>query len=154
MALSTWLTLCLACSGILLGTTLSRISAGLFDHYTSYRWAYALWAALQLFSAFLCYVALPDYPAKTTPEQREPYWSGTMKGFALAPFKEPVLLQYTLVCMLVFVAYETFWTSTTFFASEVYHLSSLSISLLSLIIFSCTCIPLICVGHLNSRQRH
>ncbi|QSB13239.1 MFS transporter [Natronosporangium hydrolyticum] len=116
-------------TGLLLGTLLSRTTAGLVAEVTSWRGMYLLAAALITVLTVLLYRYLPDLPPTT-----DQHYARLLGSVWQLVRRERVLRRRALYGALSFVAFNALWTPLAFvLARPPYRFSEAAIGLFALI---------------------
>ncbi|KAH8657740.1 major facilitator superfamily domain-containing protein [Xylariales sp. PMI_506] len=134
-------------SGMTVGVLVARLLSGIVTQYTSWRNVYWLSLGLQLLTALLLFVTLPDYPIL----QPETNYPGILLKIIVYPFRYPLLTQQSLIIFLLSSMFASFWSTLTFQLVGQFNLSTLVVGLFALIgIVAAVLSPLV-VGLLSPR---
>ncbi|KAJ7149718.1 MFS superfamily [Mycena filopes] len=119
-------------SGLLLGVLAARVLSGVLADVGSWRTPYYLGIGVQALAFLMCYLMIPDYPARnagTDLTYVRILW--TMARFSVT---EPALIQPCIINFCTSAAFTSFWVTLTFLlGGPLFNYSTLDIGLFGLV---------------------
>ncbi len=116
--------------GLFTGMLLARIIAGIVTEYENWRIVYWIAFGLQYLIFFALLLFLPDYPAVNA----DISYSKILYTVITIPFRQPLLVQASMIAFFVGATFISYWTVLTFLlSSPTFNLSTLVIGLFAFV---------------------
>ncbi|KAG2121533.1 major facilitator superfamily domain-containing protein [Suillus cothurnatus] len=97
-------------SGIVLGTLIARVLAGIIGNFTTWRAVYYMSISVQLLVLIGAYLMLPDYPSKN----RDLTYFEILFSMTKYAVTEPLVIQVAIINIASSACFASFWVTLTF----------------------------------------
>ncbi|PPR06099.1 hypothetical protein CVT24_004218 [Panaeolus cyanescens] len=116
--------------GMLSGVLVARVFAGLVAEFTTWRVVYYMAIGIQYAILILCYLIIPDYPAKNLKLS----YGGILWTMIKYAVTEPLMIQIEAMAFLTSACFSSYWVTLTFLlGGDPYNYSTLIIGLFGLL---------------------